>query len=184
MNTKILLPFAAVSVLALAACGGDTPPPAQPDPNAGAEVIVETPASAPEPIAPAPEPVAPAEPVVEDINQAVENVQQEANERFEQIMQETEQAGENLQEMGNNAMQSVNNQLQNAGQTLESQVDGLITGLENLRDQNLTEEQKVQAVAGARAAAENAARLFNRTEAEIRSIGDSTEERARAALGL
>lgn len=177
MNTKFLLPFAAVSALTLAACGGDTPAPAQPNPDAGAEVIVET-------TEPAAEPVAPAEPVTNDINEAVESVQQEANERFEQIVQETEQAGDNLREIGNNAMQSISNQVESAGQTLESQIDGLITGLENLRDENMTDEQKLQAVAGARTAAENAARLFNRTDDEIRSIGDSTEERARAALGL
>lgn len=173
MNTKFLLPFAAVSVLALAACGGDTPPPPQPDPDAGPEVVIDEPVATETP-----------EPVTEDLSRSVEEVQQEANERFEQIMEETQQAGDNLVEMGNNAMQSMSNQVDAAGETLETQIDNLIAGLENLRDENLTDEQKLQAVAGARTAAENAARLFGRSEAEIRSFGDSTEERARAALGL
>lgn len=173
MNTKFLLPFAAVSVLALAACGGDTPPPAQPDPDAGPEVVIEE-----TPAAETPEPVA------EDLSQTVEDVQQEASERFDQILEDTQQAGENAVELGNDAMQSIANQVQGAGESLEQQIDGLIAGLENLRDENLTDEQKLQAVAGARTAAENAARLVGRSEDEIHSFGDSTEERARAALGL
>lgn len=173
MNTKFLLPFAAVSVLALAACGGDTPPPPQPDPDAGQEVIVEEPPVTENP-----------EPVTEDLSQTVEEVQQEADDRFEQIMEETQQAGDELVEMGNNAMQSMSNQIGEAGESLETQIDNLIVGLENLRDENLSDEQKLQAVAGARTAAENAARLFGRSDEEIRSFGDSTEERAREALGL
>jgi hypothetical protein len=173
MNAKFLLPFAAVSVLALAACGGDTPPPAQPDPDAGDAVVLEETSETEAP-----------EPVTEDLSQTVEEVQQEAAEAFERILETTQQAGEDAVEIGSDAMQSMSSQLEGAGVTLEEQIDNLITGLENLRDENLTDEQKLQAVASARTAAENAARLARRSDDEIREIGDNTEERAREALGL
>ena len=175
MNARFLLPFAAVSALALAACGGDTPAPAQPDPDAGDPAVIETPEV--EETAPEPEPT-------EDLSQTVEDVEQEAAETFEQIMEETRQAGDNLVDMGNNAMQSMSSQFEGAQATVEEQVDNLITGLEDLRDENLTDEQKLQAVASARTAAENAARLAGRSDDDIRAFGDATEERARAALGL
>lgn len=177
MNARFLLPFAAVSALALAACGGDTPAPAQPDPDAGDPVVIETPEA--EEAAPEPEPA-----TSEELSQEVEEVEQEAAETFEQIMEETRQAGDNLVDMGNNAMQSMSSQFEGAQETVEEQVDNLITGLEELRDENLTDEQKLQAVASARTAAENAARLAGRSDDDIRAFGDATEERARAALGL
>ncbi|WP_196258485.1 hypothetical protein [Pelagibacterium limicola] len=174
MNTKFLLPLAAISALALAACGGDTPPPAQPDPDAGPEVVIDETQETTEPQAE----------TTQDLTRTVEEIQQEAAETFEQILQQTEQTGEEMRDLGTDAMQSMNNQLQGAEQSLEAQVDELIAGLANLRDENLTDEQKLQAVASARTAAENAARLAGRSEQQIAALGRSTEDRAREALGL
>ncbi len=48
----------------------------------------------------------------------------------------------------------------------------------------MTEEAKAQAVATARAAAEQTARALGRSDAEIAQAGDDAEARAREALGL
>lgn len=58
--------------------------------------------------------------------------------------------------------------------------------LENLRQgaANMTDDAKVQAVQGARAAAEETARLLGRSETEIRQAGDDAERSAREALGM
>jgi hypothetical protein len=58
--------------------------------------------------------------------------------------------------------------------------------VENLRQQAgaMSEEAKLQTVAATRAAAEEAARVLGRTEAEITQAGDDAERTAREALGL
>ena len=58
--------------------------------------------------------------------------------------------------------------------------------IENMRQQagELSDEAKVQAVAAARKAAEESARLLGRTEAEITEAGDDAERRAKEAFGI
>ncbi len=58
--------------------------------------------------------------------------------------------------------------------------------LEELRRNagDMSEDAKVQAVAAARATAEQGARLLGQTDEQIRQAGDSAEERAREALGM
>lgn len=189
MNTKLLLPLAAISALTLAACD-NTPAPATPEPTTGVEIEIQTDENTVDVTIETEEPSA-----TSDISETVEAIEQQAAETFETIMEESQQAGDELVELGNNAMQSITQQMQAAGEALgeqadaagdalNQQVDALIEGLENVRDENMSDEQKLQAVAGVRAAAEQAARLLGRTEVEITATGDNAEARARTALGL
>ena len=58
--------------------------------------------------------------------------------------------------------------------------------IENLQQgaADMSEEAKVQAVRGARAAAEEASRLIGQTPAQIEQAGDDAERRAREAMGM
>lgn len=70
--------------------------------------------------------------------------------------------------------------------TVQIQVPNGQQAIDDLRNgaADMTAEAKVQAVAAARATAENAARLIGQSEAEIKAAGDDAERTTREALGL
>lgn len=190
MKTAILLPVAAVSLFALAACEQRAGAPATPDPDASAQVEV-----APEPVQPEivvqPEPEIVGEPspaLTEDIQETIEAIEQEAAETFESIMEQTGQAGDTVLDMSTNAMQAITDQLEaareaaDAGQALDAQIAAITGELESLRDEDLTDDQKIQAIASARTTAEQSARALGLTEAEIVAAGDRAEAAARDIL--
>ncbi|SDG70260.1 hypothetical protein [Pelagibacterium luteolum] len=176
MNAKLLLPFAAVSMLALAACENRTEAPAVPDPDAGNP---NTASEAVEDIDTTDEVMSP-----EELQQRREEIEAEAQQTFESIMEDTQQAGDNLVEMGNNAMDSISNSVDTASDALATQIDALVENAAEVRDDNMTDAQKLQVVTNVRNTAEEAARALGRTEAEIIAAGDSAEQRTRAVMGL
>lgn len=177
MNTRLLLPVAAVSLLALAACENRADPPSQPDPDAGMPISTEVPGETEDTIEdelPSPE----------ELERRREEIEQEAQETFESIMEQTQQSGEQLVEFGSNAMQSLSEQVDVAGDAIGNQIDALVAEAEEFRDENLTDEQKLEIVSNIRATTESSARALGQTEAQVRQAGDTAEARARTALGL
>lgn len=177
MNTKLLLPFALVSAFALAACEERASAPELPNPDAGS----------PEAFA---EPVEPEEDVSgtpmtpEEMEQRREEIEQDAQQTFETIMEENRQAGENLMQLGDDAMNSLSQGITSAADTVETQIDALVDNAAQLRDDNMTEAQKLEIVANVRNAAEQAARALGQPEAEIISAGETAEERTWQVLGV
>ena len=174
---KLLLPIAAVSLFALAACDNRTEAPDQPDPDAGNPEAVQT---VPEDDTAADVDVA----SPEEMQQRREEIEQEANESFESIMEETDQAGDTLVEMGNDAMSALSDQMTNASDAISVQIDALVENAAQVRDDNMTDEQKLEVVMNVRNAAEEAARALGQSEVEITQAGDTAEDRARQAMGL
>lgn len=177
MKTRLLLPIAALSALALAACENTTDAPDIPDPDAGnptafSEPVEETPANGDAVMSP------------QEMQQRRQEIEEEAQQTFDSIMENTRQTGDNIIEFGNDAMSSLTEQMDNASDAIESQIDTLVANAEQFRDENLTDEQKLEIVANIRATTEEAARALGQTPAEIASAGDTAEARARAALDI
>ncbi|WP_127071201.1 hypothetical protein [Pelagibacterium lentulum] len=175
---RLFLPFAAVSVLALAACDNQTQAPGVVDPDAGTPPAAETtPDETPASVEV--ETQAPA-----DLQRQIDAVQEEAQETFQDIQQQSQQAGESLMDAGSNMMDAMTQQMQAAGDSLSAQIDAIVESAEEFRDDNMTDEQKLEVVANARVAAEQAARGLGRTEAEVIAAGDEAELRVRQALDI
>lgn len=179
MNTKLFLPIAAVSILALAACDNRTEAPNVPDPDAGNPPVTS------EPVEEAPDTVdgdnglSP-----QEMQQRREEIEEEAQQTFDSIMENTRQTGDSIVEFGNDAMSSLSEQVNTASDAIDSQIDTLVSNAEQFRDENLTDEQKLEIVSNIRATTEEAARALGQTPAEIASAGDTAEARARAALDI
>lgn len=178
MTAKLLLPVAIVSALALAACEERATAPEVPNPDAG-------------------NPEAFAEPVEEDVEVSQddvlspaelerrrEEIEQEAQQTFQSIIENTQQTGEDLTRLGNEAMDSISEGVGAAADSLDSEIDALVQGATEFRDENLTEAQRRDIVQNVRNSAEQAARALGRTEAEITAAGNTAEERARQTLGV
>lgn len=176
MNTKIILPFALISALALGACENQTAAPEQPNPDAG------DPEAFAEPIEESEGPANVMSP--EEMQQRREEIEQEAQQTFESIMEDSQEAGDNLVEMGDDAMSALSQQMTAAGDAIEVQIDALVANAAEVRDDNMTDEQKLQIVANVRNAAEEAARALGQTAPEVVAAGDTAEERTREVLGL
>lgn len=176
MNTKLLLPFALISAFALAACEDRADPPAIPDPDAGAP---ESEIQAPEESDVPDTTMTP-----EEMAERREEIEQEAQQTFESIMERTDQAGENLMQLGDDAMNALSQSVTSAADAIEGQIDALVENAATLRDENLTEAEKLEIVSNVRTAAEEAARALGQSEAEIVEAGDVAEDRARQAMGL
>ncbi|AEQ51195.1 hypothetical protein [Pelagibacterium halotolerans] len=176
MNTKLILPFALISALTLAACESRTEAPETPNPDAGnPEAFAE----------PVEEPDAPAETMSpEEMQQRREEIEQDAQQTFESIMEDSQEAGDTIVEMGDDAMSALSEQMTSAGDAIEVQIDTLVDNAAQMRDDNMTDEQKLQVVANVRSAAEEAARALGQTAPEVIAAGDTAEERARQVLGL
>lgn len=177
-KTRFLLPIAALSALALAACENTTDAPDIPDPDAG------NPTSFSEPVEEAPVENDEAVMSPQEMQQRREEIESEAQQTFDSIMEDTRQTGDNIIEFGNDAMSSLTEQMDNASDAIESQIDTLVTNAEQFRDDNLTDAQKLEMVGNIRATTEEAARALGQTEAEITAAGDTAEARARAALNI
>jgi hypothetical protein len=176
MNTKLILPFALIATLTLAACENRTGAPEEPNPDAG------NPENFAEPIE---EPDAPADVMSPaEMQQRREAIEQEAQQAFETIMEETQEAGDNLVQMGDDAMSTLSDQMTSTGDAIEVQIDALVANAAEVRDDNLTDEQKLQIVTNVRNAAEEAARALGQTAPEVVAAGDTAEERTRQVLGL
>lgn len=183
MKTKLFVPLIAISTLALAACDR-TEAPDTPDPDADAQVQYE-----PEPDAGMSDTVSD-DPQIprEDIGQTVEEIEQQAADTFESIMEETGQSAQDAMDAGTGAMRSISEQMSemgsNATDSLASRIDAIIDGVADLSAENMTDEQRIQVVASARTAAEQAARDMGSSDAEVVNAGDTAEERARDLMGL
>jgi hypothetical protein len=176
MNTKFILPFALISALTLAACENQTGAPEQPDPDAG------NPEAFAEPIE---ESEAPADVMSpEEMQQRREEIEQDAQQTFDSIMDDSQEAGENLVEMGDDAMSALSEQMTSASDAIEVQIDALVENAADVRDDNMTDEQKLEVVTNVRNAAEEAARALGQTAPEVVAAGDAAEERTRQVLGL
>lgn len=175
MNKILLLPLSLTLVAALAACDNRSEAPNVPDPDAG------TPPATTEPVETEDTGAVTTQ---QEFEQRRQEIEQEAQETFDQIVTETQQTGEELNQAGENAMQAISNSLSQAGDTVNEQVDAVIEGVETLRDENMTTEQKLEAVANARSTAEAAATRLGQTPEQAREAGDRAEEAARNALGL
>lgn len=178
MTTKLLLPFALISALALAACeeragAPDVPNPDAGDPEAFAEPVEENEEPTSEEV------MSPAE-----LQQRREEIEQEAQQTFETILEDTEQAGDNLTQLGGEALDALGESVTSTADALEVQINALVESAAELRDENMTESQKLEIVANVRNAAEQAARALGQSEAEVTAAGDTAEERAREALGV
>lgn len=176
MNTKLVLPFALISAFALAACEDRADPPTIPNPDAGA------PESSVEPVDEAETPDTTMTPA--EMAQRREEIEQEAQETFDSIMEQNRQAGEDLMQLGDEAMGSLSRGVTSAADSIEGQIDSLVENAATLRDENMTDVQKLEVVANVRTAAENAARALGQSEAQIVQTGDTAEARARQAMGL
>lgn len=176
MNTKLVLPFALISALTLAACEDRADSPAIPNPDAG------TPESSVPPPDEADVPDVTMTP--EEMTQRREEIEQEAQQTFDSIMEENRQAGEDLMQLGDDAMDALSRGVTSAADTVGGQIDALVENAAALRDENMTETQKLEVVANVRTAAEQAARTLDQSEAEIVQAGDTAETRARQAMGL
>lgn len=177
MNLKFALPIALVSAFALSACDNRTDAPETPNPDAGspeafAEPVEEEAEGTGEVMSP------------QEMEQRREEIEQEAQQTFDSIMEETEQAGDSLVEMGSNALDGLTDQMTSASDAIAVQVDALVENAAEVRDDNMTDEQKLEIVANVRNAAEEAARALGQDEAQIIDTGNSAEERTRQALGL
>src|SRR5690606_29641993 len=113
-----------------------------------------------------------------------EEIEQEAQETFDSIMEQNRQAGEDLMQLGDEAMDSLSRGVTSAADSIEGQIDSLVENAATLRDENMTDVQKLEVVANVRTAAENAARALGQSEAQIVQTGDTAEARARQAMGL
>ncbi len=183
---KLFLPFAAVSVLALAACDNQTQSPGVVDPDAGASPATEA-TSDEDPAGTEFQTDTGAEVETQapaDLQRQIDSVEQEAQETFQDIQQQTEQAGETVMDAGSNMMDAMTQQMQAAGDSLSDQVDAIVESAEEFRDDSMTDEQKLEVVANARVAAEQAARGLGRSEAEVIAAGDEAELRVRQALDI
>lgn len=176
MNTRLFLPIALISAFALAACEDRADPPAIPNPDAG------TPESSVVPADEADLPDTTMTPA--EMAQRREEIEQEAQETFESIMEENRQAGEDLMQLGDGAIDALSQGITSAADTIEGQIDALVENAATLRDENMTDTQKLEVVANVRTAAENAARALGQSESEIVEAGDIAEDRARQAMGL
>ncbi|WMT88584.1 helix-turn-helix domain-containing protein [Pelagibacterium sp. 26DY04] len=178
MTAKLLLPFALISALALAACEERAGAPDVPNPDAGdPEAFAEPAEENEEPTSE--EVMSPAE-----LQQRREEIEQDAQQTFETIMEDTEQAGDNLMQLGDDAMNALSEGITSTTNALEVQIDALVASAAELRDENMTKSQKLEIVANVRNAAEQAARALGQSEAEITAAGDNAEERAREVLGV
>lgn len=174
MNTNLILPIVLISALSLAACENRSEAPETPDPDAGrafAEPIEESEAPA--------DVMSP-----EEMQQRREEIEQEAQQTFESIMTDTQEAGDNLVEMGDDAMSALSEQMTSTADAIEVQIDTLVANAAEVRDENMTDEQKREIVANVRNAAEEAARALGQSASEVVAAGDTAEERTRQALGL
>lgn len=176
MNTKLLLPVALISAFALAACEDRTGAPEIPNPDAGTTESTDAPAQETE----TPETSL----ATEEMEQRSEEIEQDAQQTFETIMENTDQAGENLMQLGDDAMDALSQGITSGADAIEGQIDALVENAATLRDENMTDVQKLEIVANVRTAAEQAARALGQSEAEIMAAGDVAEERARQAMGL
>lgn len=180
MTTKLLLPFALISALALAACEERAGAPDVPNPDAGSPEALADPAEENQDDAATTEEVM----SPEELQQRREEIEQDAQQTFETIMEDTQQAGDNLMQLGDDAMNALSEGVTSTADALEVQIDALVDGAAELRDENMTESQKLEIVANVRNAAEQAARALGQSEAEITGAGDNAEERARQVLGV
>lgn len=198
MTPRLLLPIAAVSLFALAACENRTQAPEQPDPDAGMPVSSEVQNEAEIDDA---EVMSPAE-----LQQRREEIEQDAQETFESIMDQTQRTGDELVQFGDSAMQSLSEsissaadtvesqfdaasqavapQIEAASETIDTQIDRLVGQVEEVRDDNLTDAQKREIVINTRNAAEDAARGLGYSSDEVRRAGDMAEARVRAVLDI
>lgn len=176
MKTKLILPFALISTLALAACENRTEAPETPNPDAGNPEAFSEPVE--EPDAPAVT-ISPAE-----MAQRREEIEQEAQQTFDSIMEDSQDARDDLVQLGNDAMTSLSEQMTSASDAISVQIDALVDNAAEIRDDNMTHEQKLQVVANVRNAAEEAARALGQSADEIVAAGDTAEERTRQVLGL
>lgn len=176
MASKFLLPIAAVSLLALAACENRTEAPELPDPDAGTPAVTTEPVEETTDTAPVASP--------QEMEQRREEIEQEAQQTFESIMEDTERAGDTVVDLGNDAMNSLSNQINSSSEAISTQIDALVETATEVRDENMTDAQKLEVVANVRSSAEQAARALGHTDAEITAAGDSAEQRTRQALGL
>ncbi|RDE10223.1 hypothetical protein [Pelagibacterium lacus] len=177
MIVRFALPLALVSVIALAACDNRTPAPAEPNPDAGnpesfAEPVEDEPVDTDELMSP------------QEMQQRREEIEQDAQQTFESIMEETNRAGDDLVEMGNEALDTLTNQMSSASSAIAVQIDALVDNAAELRDENLTDEQKLEIVANVRNAAEEAARALGQDSAGVIQAGNTAEARTREVLGL
>jgi uncharacterized protein (UPF0147 family) len=120
----------------------------------------------------------------QELQQRREEIEQDAQQTFESIMEDTQQAGDNLVQLGDDAMDALSEGVTSAANALEVQIDALVDNAAQLRDDNMTEAQKLEVVANVRNAAEEAARALGQSEAEIVSAGDTAEARTRQVLGV
>tara|TARA_R100000365_G_C2742502_1_gene71174 strand:- start:1689 stop:2222 length:534 start_codon:yes stop_codon:yes gene_type:complete len=176
MNTKLILPFVLISTLALAACENSSDAPETPDPDAGnPEAFAE----------PFEETDTPSETMsAEEMQQRREEIEEDAQQTFESIMEETQETGDNLVQMGDDAMSALSEQMTSASDAIAVQIDGLVANAAEVRDDNMTDEQKLQVVSNVRNAAEEAARALGQSPQEVIAAGDTAEERTREVLGL
>ncbi|WP_417581260.1 hypothetical protein [Pelagibacterium sp.] len=176
MNAKLVLPFALISALTLAACENRTEAPEAPNPDAGnpesmAETVEET--DAPD-----------VNISTEDMQQRREEIEQDAQQTFDSIMEDTQVAGDNLVQMGDDAMSALSDQMTSASDAIAVQIDGLVANAAEVRDENMDDEQKLEIVTNVRNAAEEAARALGQTPQEVITAGDTAEQRTREVLGL
>ncbi|WP_127142745.1 hypothetical protein [Pelagibacterium montanilacus] len=188
MHTRLLLPLVAISALALAACEGNSPPPATTEPDASIEGEAMTQAEPVEQPADTEAETAENLGTDADIQQTIDSIEQQAAETFDSILEQTEQSTDQAADMGTNAMERINEEFAAMGsqvsETLDERIDAIISGVASFSSDNLSDEQRIQVVASARTAAESAARNLGRDEAEIVAAGDTAEERAREVMGL
>jgi exonuclease VII large subunit len=122
-------------------------------------------------------------------------VEIETGETFDDVQSEADQAGDALLDIANNVVNSTQQQLDAAGaalaetsnevrQAMGEQMDSIVTNLEDMRDENMTDEQKLEAVTNARNTAEGTARAAGLDEDQIAEAGDAAERAARNVLGL
>jgi len=161
MNTRLLLPIALAPFVLLAAC----------EPNE-----TQTPAEAVE-----------VDPQVDEAMEDAGNAMQDAAEAMQD-------AGNSMMSAANSAMAAAQQELSAAGAQLDAlssdvrdavgtQITTAVENLEAMRDENLTDAQKAEAVANARNAAESAARTAGLSEENITEAGDAAEQAARNVLG-
>lgn len=177
MNTKLLLPFALISAFTLAACEDRAGAPEVPNPDAGNPEAFSEPAD---------ENQDSSEVVMspQEMQQRREEIEQDAQQTFDSIMEDSQQAGENLMQLGDDAMNALSDTVTSAADAIDTQIDALVDNAAQMRDENMTEAQKLEVVANVRNAAEEAARALGQSEADIVSAGDTAEDRARQVLGV
>lgn len=167
MASKIVLAAILTGGLVLAGCEGNDPPAsvAETDPAPPVQVQVEVETS------------------------------DEVDEGFAQVREQAGEAADALQQLADTAMQTASARTQEARDALaeasvdvrdaiSAELDSAVTRLEEMRDETMTDAEKLEAVQNARAGAENAARAAGLSPDQILEAGQVAENAARRVLGL